>query len=99
MRSSITEHSFHGIHTSRLRIQARSVTHVSGTKCHPCLRPLNCPRKTPRLAKSLSQLQRRDLVLERSQLPRFRITLNVTGFCRERAGGYMCCASVRLPTG
>src|SRR6266550_5761800 len=36
-RSSITELSFHGIHTSRPK--AKSVTHVSGTKCHPCLRP------------------------------------------------------------
>src|SRR5262245_1198912 len=38
-RSSITEHSFHGIHTSRLQ-KAKSVTHVSGTKCHLCLGPL-----------------------------------------------------------
>ena len=30
---------FHGIHTSRLRIQAGSVTDVSGTECHLCLRP------------------------------------------------------------
>jgi hypothetical protein len=45
MRSSITEHSFHGIDTSALRSQGGGVTHVSGTKCHPCLRPLNCPRK------------------------------------------------------
>src|SRR6267143_2098110 len=35
-RSSITEHSFHGIDTSRLEA-AESVTHVSGTFCHPCL--------------------------------------------------------------
>src|SRR5262249_46228875 len=39
-RSSITELSFQGIATSHLRIQARSVTHVSGTRCHLCLRPL-----------------------------------------------------------
>src|SRR5580704_6877780 len=37
-RSSTTEHSFHGIHTSRLK-KAKSVTHVSGTNCHLCLRP------------------------------------------------------------
>src|SRR5438105_6636495 len=36
-RSSITELSFHGINTSRPK--AKSVTHVSGTKCHLCLRP------------------------------------------------------------
>src|SRR3974390_2914487 len=36
--SSITEHSFQGIIPSPLRRE--SVTHVSGTKCHPCLRPL-----------------------------------------------------------
>src|SRR5215208_2595101 len=39
-RSSITELSFHGIHTSRPK--AKSVTHVSGTNCHLCLRPLTC---------------------------------------------------------
>src|SRR5258705_11757402 len=38
-RSSITEHSFHGIDTSRPKTE--SVTHVSGTFCHLCLRPLN----------------------------------------------------------
>src|SRR3954469_1163720 len=38
-RSSITELAFHGINTSRQK--AKSVTHVSGTKCHPCLRPHN----------------------------------------------------------
>src|SRR5215468_5545886 len=37
-RSSITELSFHGIHT--LRKKAESVTHVSGTECHLCLGPL-----------------------------------------------------------
>jgi hypothetical protein len=37
-RSSITELSFHGIHT--LRKKAESVTHVSGTNCHLCLGPL-----------------------------------------------------------
>src|SRR5438034_952124 len=37
-RSSITELAFHGIDTSRPK--AESVTHVSGTKCHPCLGPL-----------------------------------------------------------
>src|SRR5439155_20582960 len=39
-RSSIAELSFHGIHTSRSK-KAKSVTHVSGTKCHLCLRLLN----------------------------------------------------------
>src|SRR6516162_10175135 len=34
-RSSMTEHSLHGIDTSRQ--EAKSVTHVSGTKCHLCL--------------------------------------------------------------
>src|SRR6266436_125727 len=38
-RSSVTELSIHGIHTSR-RKKAKSVTHVSGTKCHLCLGPL-----------------------------------------------------------
>src|SRR6516165_3455214 len=37
-RSSITELAFHGINTSRQK--AKSVTHVSGTKCHLCPRPL-----------------------------------------------------------
>src|SRR5580700_6934750 len=37
-RSCVTEHSFHGINTSRQ--MAKSVTHVSGTVCHLCLRPL-----------------------------------------------------------
>src|SRR5205085_1387770 len=36
-RSSTTELSFHGINTSRPK--AKSVTHVSGTLCHPCLSP------------------------------------------------------------
>src|ERR1043166_4544643 len=36
-RSSITELSFHGIATSGLVNQAGGVTHVSGTKRHPCL--------------------------------------------------------------
>src|SRR5829696_1087302 len=39
-RSSITEHSFHGIHTSRFWEKAEGVTHVSATNCHPCLGPL-----------------------------------------------------------
>src|SRR6478609_7841057 len=34
-RSSVTEHSFQGISTSRQK--AESVTHVSGTFCHLCL--------------------------------------------------------------
>src|SRR5262245_38528457 len=37
-RSSITEHSFHGINTSR---KAKSVTHVSGTFPHLCLGSFN----------------------------------------------------------
>src|ERR1700736_2757739 len=40
-RSSMTEQSFHGINTSRPK--AKSVTHVSGTICHLCLRPLRGP--------------------------------------------------------
>src|SRR6266403_4721086 len=36
-RSSITEHSFQGITPSP---RGGSVTHVSGTNCHPCVRPL-----------------------------------------------------------
>ena len=39
-RSSITEHSFHGINTSR---KAKSATHVSGTKRHLCLGSLSGP--------------------------------------------------------
>src|SRR5579871_5566608 len=47
-RSSMTELTFHGIHTSR-RTKAESVTHVSGTKCHLCLGPLiqNWARQNP----------------------------------------------------
>src|SRR5580693_6764803 len=45
-RSSTTEHSFHGINTSRQR--AKSVTHVSGTKCHPCLGPFSVSRRLPK---------------------------------------------------
>jgi hypothetical protein len=45
-RSSLTELSFHGIHTSRLPQQTKSVTHVSGTKCHLCLGPLTPPLVT-----------------------------------------------------
>jgi threonine dehydrogenase-like Zn-dependent dehydrogenase len=37
----MTEHSFHGIHTSRFRTKAEGVTHVSGTIRHPCLGPVN----------------------------------------------------------
>src|SRR6516225_10122414 len=37
-RSSITEHSFHGIHASPGK--GEGVTHVSGTICHLCLGPL-----------------------------------------------------------
>src|SRR5215471_20154618 len=46
-RSSMTELSFHGIHT--LRKKAESVTHVSGTGCHLCLGLLNrVSNKAPR---------------------------------------------------
>src|SRR6266403_539894 len=38
-RSSITEHSFHGIDTSPGK--GKGVTHVSGTICHLCLGPLS----------------------------------------------------------
>src|SRR5262250_1010637 len=37
-RSSITEHSFHGIDTPGAK--PGSVTHVSGTLCYLCLEPL-----------------------------------------------------------
>src|SRR5260370_27843042 len=37
-RSSITEHSFHGIQASPGK--GKGVTHVSGTICHLCLGPL-----------------------------------------------------------
>src|SRR5439155_9711317 len=47
-RSSITELAFHGIDTSRPK--AESVTHVSGTKCHPCLGPLSPDCWTGKLA-------------------------------------------------
>src|SRR5579862_3365528 len=43
-RSYMTEHSFHGINTSRPT--AKSVTHVSGTVCHLCLRLLTVRRLT-----------------------------------------------------
>ena len=37
-RLIMTEHSFQGIHF--LLKKGGSVTHVSGTKCHLCVRPL-----------------------------------------------------------
>jgi hypothetical protein len=37
-RSSMTEVSLHGIDTSQSK-KPKSVTHVSGTFCHPSLRP------------------------------------------------------------
>jgi hypothetical protein len=47
-RSSITEHSFHGIDTSRPK--AESVTYVSGTPCYLCLGPLKVVKTSaPRL--------------------------------------------------
>src|SRR6266436_5181504 len=45
-RSSITELAFHGINTSRPQ-KAKSVTHVSGTECHPCLGPLTSLEHSP----------------------------------------------------
>jgi len=44
----MTEHSFHGINTSRPK--AKSVTHVSGTICHLSLRPLTVvqPKAIPK---------------------------------------------------
>src|SRR3546814_18908962 len=42
-RSSITEHSFHGIDTSRQACLSGGVTHVSGTMCHLCLGSLSQP--------------------------------------------------------
>src|SRR6266567_7608477 len=47
MRSSITEHSFHGIDTSRSK--AESVTYVSGTPCYLCLGPLTFPNSSRHL--------------------------------------------------
>src|SRR5260370_36040130 len=41
-RSSITEHSFHGIQASPGK--GKGVTHVSGTICHLCLGPLTVSR-------------------------------------------------------
>jgi hypothetical protein len=38
----MTELAFHGINTSRQK--AKSVTHVSGTKCHLCPRPHQQPK-------------------------------------------------------
>jgi hypothetical protein len=40
----MTELSFHGINTSSFESEAKSVTHVSGTKRHLCLGSLN-PQK------------------------------------------------------
>src|SRR5579872_3214256 len=40
IRSSITERSFQGIPLFRLPFRRKSVTHVSGTFCYLCLRPL-----------------------------------------------------------
>ena len=48
-RSSITEHSFHGIDTSRSK--AESVTHVSGTFCYLCLGSLT--RRPPAYSRKL----------------------------------------------
>src|SRR5579884_1001445 len=57
MRSSITEHSFHGIHTSplKLQLQGESVTHVSGTMCHLCVGTLTFNLWHPCDTKPLSQ--------------------------------------------
>src|SRR5215207_3210416 len=58
-RSSITEHSFHGIHTSRFWEKAEGVTHVSGTNCHPCLGPL-MPTKALHLLGCSAHIVHRD---------------------------------------
>src|SRR6266481_9268494 len=44
-RSSITEHSFHGINASPGK--GKGVTHVSGTICHLCLGPLRTAPAIP----------------------------------------------------
>src|SRR5882757_8310123 len=58
-RSSITEHSFHGIDTSPGK--GKGVTHVSGTICHLCLGPLtaaNLPQPGPAIRRAVSFLLR-----------------------------------------
>src|SRR3990170_1863700 len=51
-RSSMTEHSFQGIDTLRWSNPAKSVTHVSGTKRHLCLRTDNRLRNSRMKPKS-----------------------------------------------
>src|SRR5437016_5830990 len=74
-RSSIAEHSFHGIDTSRSK--AESVTYVSGTLCYLCLGPLtrkalkalifaSLPYRLPILPPISGRLCRCDKVLARS---------------------------------
>jgi hypothetical protein len=72
-RSSITELAFHGIDTSRPQ-KAKSVTHVSGTKCHPCFRPLKIDCGLVRAA--VFRFRRRDLVPRRARSRRH-------GFARQ----------------
>src|SRR5580700_2774374 len=53
IRSSVTEHSFQGISPSLK--PGGSVTHVSGTMCYLCLRPLICVCYRPALYILLSE--------------------------------------------
>src|SRR3712207_6662705 len=65
-RSSITEHSFHGIHTSRFWEKAEDVTHVSGTNCHPCLGPLTVAYAGLELVRRMKTNESSNKVAERS---------------------------------
>ena len=67
-RSSITEHSFHGINTSRQK--AESVTHVSGTGCHLCLGPLTMSYAAVEVADSHSSMQEATLDSDRQDVYR-----------------------------
>src|SRR5882724_4618302 len=58
-RSSITEHSFQGITPSP---RGGSVTHVSGTNCHPCVRPLTLPQALM-ILRTVEQVRRVFLVV------------------------------------
>ncbi|MDX8496581.1 hypothetical protein RFN29_34295, partial [Mesorhizobium sp. VK22B] len=86
-RSSITEHSLHGINTSRQK--PKSVTHVSGTNRHLSLRSLILPTfplaeastlKSPQAAEFASLFGTKSVV-ERisSQFGRFRPTARGVG--------------------
>src|ERR1700736_5064931 len=54
-RSCVTEHSFHGINTSRPK--AKSVTHVSGTVCHRPLRAWVWPATGQQFASARQRLK------------------------------------------